>query len=122
MSILYHVTPTFNVPAILSEGLVPQIGERSAQVSETLPAIYCFAGLAELEDAVMNWMGDYFDEDEPLALLRVEVNPELALGQGADYEIVVLDPIPKTSIAVVYENVWKQIDLVDEAESCAAPR
>lgn len=115
MSILYHVTPTFNVPAILIEGLVPQIGERSAQVSETLPAIYCFARLAEVEDALMSWMGNYFDEDEPLALLRVEVSPESALGQGADYEIVVLDPIPGTSIA-------EQIDLVDETESWAAPR
>lgn len=38
----YHVTPKRNVKNILRKGLVPQIGERSKDAEEPLPAVYLF--------------------------------------------------------------------------------
>lgn len=121
MSILYHLTPALNVPAILREGLVPQIGERSALVGETVPAIFCFADLRELEDGLANWTADYFDEDEPLSLLRITAGGDTKFGEGAGYEVVILSPISATSLTVMYEDVWEET-LIDDADSGSTPR
>lgn len=121
MSILYHLTPASNVPAILREGLVPQIGERSALVGETVPAIFCFADLRELEDALTNWMADYFDEEEPLSLLRVAAGGDAKFGEGAGYEVVILSAIPAVSLTLMHEDVW-EATLIEDAAAGEAPR
>lgn len=121
MAILYHLTPASSIPSILREGLVPQIGERSALVGETAPAIYCFADLRELEDALTNWMAEYFDEDEPLSLLRFVASSDTTYGEGAGYEVVVTSPIPAASLAVLYEDVWDAA-LIEDAAPSDAPR
>lgn len=104
MPILYHLTPLAQVTDILHKGLVPQIGERSKLAGETQPAIFCFPSLAQVEDALMQWVGDYFDEDEPLALLRIAAPDEVLMGEGAGYEVVVLLPIAAASIEMLYED------------------
>lgn len=121
MTILYHLTPASSTPSILREGLVPQIGERSALAGETVPAIYCFADLRELDDALTNWMAEYFDEDEPLSLLRFVAGSDTAYGGGAGYEVVVTSPIPAASLTVLYEDVW-EATLIEDAAPSEAPR
>jgi len=68
--IYYHVTPQDTLPSIEIQGLIPQSGDRSA-IRHDPPAIYLFPSLDALHDALMNWLGDLFDEDTPLALLRI---------------------------------------------------
>lgn len=122
MPILYHLTPLAKIADILREGLVPQIGQRSKLAGETQPAIFCFHDLTQVEDALMQWIGDYFDEDEPLAVLRIAAPDDVLIGEGAGYEVVVLTPINGSSIEVLYEDVWEESTLADAAESQEAPR
>lgn len=70
-NIFYHVSPTRNSKSILSKGLIASIGDRSSQYGETDNNIYLFGSEDAAEDAVMNWLGDEFDEDEPLALFQI---------------------------------------------------
>lgn len=115
MRILYHVTPHDNIAGILRDGLVPQLGPRSLIVNETVPAIFCFTDLDEVENALMNWLGDYFDVDEPLALLRVTLDDSAAIGAGAGYEVVVLEPIPAEAVNVLLVDVWNETGSLQEA-------
>lgn len=108
MPTLYHVTPAANLPSILDLGLQPQIGRRSASAGESVAAVYCFTDLAAVEDALANWLGDCFDEDEALALLRLNVGNDVRLGAGAGYEVMVLDPIPAGALAVLSEDVGEE--------------
>lgn len=114
MTFLYHVTPPANIPGILRDGLLPQIGERSAIAGEAVPAIFCFAGLDETENALMNWLGDYFDEEEPLSLLRIDLPPDAVFGKGAEYEVLVLSRIPAAAVEVFLEDVWNESGLTEE--------
>jgi hypothetical protein len=115
MRIVYHVTPPANIPSILQNGLLPQLGQRSAIAGETVPAVFCFVGLDEVESALVNWLGDYFDEAEPLSLLRVELAPNALLGEGAEYEVVVRSPIPALAVEVLLQDVWNEAGLTDNA-------
>lgn len=101
--ILYHVTPTRNVKSILVKGLIPSIGQRSAQL-ETESNLFLFPTKDAAEDAVMNWLGDEFD-DEPLSLLAVSSNGlEGKFTPGAEYEFTVSSPVPPQNIKVISTN------------------
>lgn len=68
----YHVTPVINLASIMSRGLVPVIGERSAEIGEQVVGVYLFATLIDLEQGVGGWLGEYF-EDVDLVALEVDV-------------------------------------------------
>lgn len=96
----YHVTPTVNLASIQANGLVPQSGGRSEQMGDH--GIFMFASPEDAEDAVMNWLGDEFGEDEPLTLLKITLPAEANVSREA-FEIVCHDPIPPQYIEVVGE-------------------
>lgn len=103
-NILYHVTPTSNVKSILAKGLVPSIGQRSAQL-ETESNLYFFPSKEAAEDAVMNWLGDELPEDEQLALLAVSSKGlEGKFTPGAEYEYTVSSSVPPQNIKVISTN------------------
>ena len=86
---VYHVTPTKNLKSIAKQGLVPTIGDRSSQIAGEKSGIYVFPDRASAEDAVMNWLGDEFD-DEPLTMLKIDVSGlDKHITKGADYELIV---------------------------------
>jgi len=88
----------------MKEGLQPRTGER-AGVMEQEDGIYLFKTLEDAEDAVTNWLGDEFEDAEPLALLEVTLPPDAKiLPSTADYELVVGTPIPSEYIEVINEN------------------
>ena len=105
----YHVTPTINVTRILKEGLIPQIGPRSA-LMEREDGIYLFNSVEDAETALGSWLGDAFDDEfaddeEPMALLEVELPPDAKLvPTPAEYETVVTTPIPPQFIKVINRN------------------
>lgn len=73
---MFHVTEKKNLTTILSKGLRPSIGTRSAKVGETEPAVFLFRTESDMEYALMNWLGDEFDEDVPLSILSVRIPNE----------------------------------------------
>lgn len=88
--VAYHVTPTQNLRSVMKNGLVPNIGDRSSKIAGEQNGIYLFPSVEAAEDAVMNWLGDEFDKDEPLTLLKVNIDGlEKYISQGADYELIV---------------------------------
>lgn len=120
MPTLYHVTPPANIASILQNGLLPQIGERSAIAGETVPAVFCFSSLDDVENALTNWLGDLFDEEEPLSLLRVSLDSTAVLGEGAGYEVVVLSPIRAEGVTVLLQDVWGEPELTDDETNMRA--
>ena len=71
--LLYHVTEKKNLDAIRNAGLEPRIGDRSRSSNETEPRVYLFRHKLDMEDAVMNWLGDEFDDDAELVALEVQM-------------------------------------------------
>lgn len=87
--IVYHVTPTSNLKSIAKHGLTPTVGDRTSQIAGEKSGIYVFPDKVSAEDAVMNWLGDEFD-DEPLTMLKIDVSGlEKNITKGADYELIV---------------------------------
>lgn len=90
--ILYHVTPSSNIESILASGLRPSLGNRSSKIEDD-PAIFLFKSKDDADDAVSNWLGDEFDEDEGLTLLQVTVPRSFIIPSPAEYEVMVKDVI-----------------------------
>jgi hypothetical protein len=87
--IVYHVTPTKNIKSIAKEGLKPGIGDRSNKIMREKSGIYVFPSRLAAEDAVMNWLGDEF-EDEPLTMLKIDTSGlEDHISKGAGYELII---------------------------------
>lgn len=109
----FHVTSVANLPSILVEGLQPRIGPRSALLGEGCPAVYLFRACQDVEDALMGWLGDAMDEQE-LAIIQVGsvdswCSPGAELGEGADYELVVLQVIPVSAIDALFDECWSPL-------------
>lgn len=103
---VYHVTPASNLDSIMQAGLRPQVGSRSSQIPGEQSAIYCFPDKASLEDAMMNWLGDEFDEDEELALLEIDTtNLTGEYSPNAEFEIAITSLIPPNRIKVLSSNL-----------------
>jgi hypothetical protein len=73
--IFYHITPTKNVDSILKNGLEPRIGYLSNEFGESEPKIYLFKDKEGVEEGWSNWMETYFDEEEPMTVLKITLPP-----------------------------------------------
>jgi hypothetical protein len=71
--VYYHVTPTENLNSILYKGLISRLGERSSKIEDESDGVFLFGSKEEATDAVMNWLGDEFEENEPLSLLKISI-------------------------------------------------
>lgn len=98
----YHITPTTNIPSILKNGLCPLIGERSQDYEELEPAIYLFKTLKDVENACMNWLGEYF-EDEQLSL--IEVNLSNIDYESNSLEYMVFNNIDMKNLTILSEDI-----------------
>lgn len=106
----YHVTRHADLESIFKHGLVPAIGERSAQLTangqpvEREPRVYFFPSLEDCETAMMQWLADYFSEDEPLCLLLVDLTGH-DLEQDCAFELSTRKPVPPESIQLLNEMI-----------------
>lgn len=91
----YHVTEARNLASILRTGLVPTIGPRSQACGETTARTYLFHTRDDMENALSNWLGEYF-EDVQVAILQVETDN--AIPVDAEYEVVCLETISPDKI------------------------
>lgn len=99
---LFHITPARNLPAIFRAGLAPMIGERSAALGETSAQSYHFPDWESLSDALTNWLGEQFDEDETLALLAVKPQGlELESDAATGFEVRCTETIPPDALSVL---------------------
>lgn len=91
---LYHIARGEDVGAIRKLGLVPMIGNRSAEAGEKSSAVYFFKTPQDAENAMLNWMGD--DADGPLYMLTAVLPKSYAaaLEDTAAYETACTAPVP----------------------------
>ena len=100
---LFHVTLMENVESIREKGLIPQIGERSAEIGETEEYVYLFTSYEAMDNALMNWMGEWYNErygeDVELAVLKILIPPEIPIiDMGIGYEMICPSMIPSEYI------------------------
>jgi hypothetical protein len=61
---LYHISPSKNRKAILKNGLIPKAEKRGIYANNpTEERIYLFVDLDTADDALMNWLGDIYEEE-----------------------------------------------------------
>lgn len=111
----FHVTPKKNLQSILSNGLLPQIGERSAEIGEPEPCIFLFPIFEEMDNALYNWLGEAFKDDEELVILQIDVPENFPIHQEKDsngddfYEAYCKCRIPGEYITAVYDESYQLI-------------
>jgi len=98
-NVFFHVTKKSNLSRIQSIGLVPSKGERTNKLMDQ-QGIYLFPDIDSVEDALMNWMGDEFDEAEDLVILKVRIQDPSLLTQTTGWEFVYSSTIPPLDIQV----------------------
>lgn len=101
----YHVTTKEAWEnKIMQDGLIPLIGERSEEFGEEVPRIYLFTSYEAYEDGMLLWLGEAFEDDQELVLLKVELpfhEYEEFMESEAGYEVAVLKTIGKESVTLV---------------------
>ena len=104
---VWHVTPTRNVFGILEEGLNPSVGERSQAMGEETPRVYVFTDALALEDALSNWLGEAFDEDDALSIVLLDIAAERVLAPQNLYEAYIMETVaPSCIVSVTPEHSW----------------
>lgn len=103
----YHVTPYENLKSIFKNGLVPSIGDRSAKLEEA-NGIYLFEDADSADDAVANWLGDEFDDETQLSLLKVTIPRDIVLSLDIvwdGFSFVARNVIPPQYITIESELI-----------------
>lgn len=113
----YHVTTQSNLDSIMSNGLIPSIGERSSRLGEENSSIYLFDSKQSVEDALGNWLGEEFDEDEQLVLLEVsskdiDTVPSFE-GDDSSFEWTTKNAITPSNIKVSIPNLDEVTSIVN---------
>lgn len=107
---LYHVTTLQAVSSIIENGLVPTIGPRSAKLNEPRAAIYLFPTLEHVEEALSNWLGDEFDDEDELAVIEIDRE---AVVPDTEFEVIVYDAICPSEITAVLNEEFEAIEHVN---------
>lgn len=80
----WHVTKQENLPFIRKNGL---IAKKPLDYQDE-PGVYLFKSKIDAEEALMNWLGDRFEEEDELVMLPVDKDAVRETVPGADYEII----------------------------------
>lgn len=96
----YHVTLDKNLSSIERNGIRPAIGERSFLAGESVKSIYLFNSIHDCENALMNWLGDAFDENDDIVVLEVELD----IKPSDSFETITLSKISQCSIKNIFDE------------------
>ncbi|WP_346798108.1 hypothetical protein R5M92_04285 [Halomonas sp. Bachu 37] len=106
----YHVTLKENLPSIQAHGLMPMIGRFSKELGETIPAVYLFPSAEACKNALLNWLGEAYEEHEEetgvaCELVILELQPDACtLERHLEWEHVSHAPIPVAAIERILEE------------------
>lgn len=113
----FHVTPRKNLESILENGLIPQIGERSLEIGEPVEAVFLFPNFEEMNNALYNWFGEEFDDDEDeLIILQIDLPDNFPVYRELDdngdefYEAHCQCDIPVEYITGIYDEYYDFIE------------
>jgi hypothetical protein len=94
--IVYHVTRGKHLKSILKNGLIPASPSLGRDEFDDM-GVYFFPDYEALQDGWDAWMEDFFDDDEDVYILTVDIT-DLPAREGGDYEIIVNRKIPPDRI------------------------
>ncbi len=95
-NILYHVSTKKRWNSIKRNGLKMAMPQDTD--NEEI-GVYLFRNMDDVEDALMNWLGDRFDENEELIVIKVDGSYVNRLSpNAAGFELIVKNNIPKEGI------------------------
>jgi RNA:NAD 2'-phosphotransferase (TPT1/KptA family) len=97
-NVVYHITRTANLLAIKRRGIVPNI---PTDYNEDQKAVYLFPSQEDYENALENWLGDRYDEDEELVVLTIDTQGLNLKPSSVEYELLCFDVIPPQNIIKV---------------------
>lgn len=101
---VYHVTPTRNLESIFRDGLLPQIGPRSAVLGETKALVYFFGSMLAVEKALTHWLGEALaKEPGAISVLAVE-RAGLHLIADARFDLACPDQVSPALITVAFQD------------------
>ena len=108
----YHVTKASNLESIMNNGLKPRIGELSKLCDECVERIYLFKSEDDMENALMNWLGEninnLYGESAEFIALKIEIPLEkcnyLIDDNESEYEAFCYDTIKPEYISY-YKDV-----------------
>lgn len=106
---LYHVTHPDNLPSIMSDGLIPLIGERAASFGEDEPRVYLFPNIDSMNTALASWLGvaweEQYGEEGECCSLIVDLPENFPIEyEGVGYEISTCETIPPEYISFFREE------------------
>lgn len=101
-TVAYHVTPRANLDSICEKGLEPRNGVRSLMLGESKDAIYLFPSIENMENALSNWLGELFEDEEVLVVLEVDILGLDIVQSEAEYEILCFETIAVPRIRTLY--------------------
>ena len=110
----FHVTPKENIKSILKSGLIPKIGYRSQKINEDVPAVYLFTTIEECHNALLNWLGEEFEDVDELLILEVDIDDTyIELDNNGDifFEIVVTKTVGVEKIKEIYTEDNKKFEI-----------
>jgi len=100
----YHVALRKHLTSILQLGLTPRTEANAARYGEQGDAVYCFTSMASCEDALMNWLGEIFEEDESLIILTVRIDGLKTRPVEVEWEVAILETVsPERIVGAVDE-------------------
>ena len=78
------------------------IGQNSAAAAEEEPAVYLFSSIDDAETAILNWLGELFEEEEELLILSVRLTDAETeqLKHPCGYEWLCKETIPPKRVLV----------------------
>lgn len=76
-----------NLESIRQHGIVPAVGERSAELREAHAAVYTFCSLEDVVTALSNWLGEAFEDDEELIIIKMQVPASWVITEAFEYRI-----------------------------------
>ena len=101
--VFYHITKLENISSINMHGLLPS---RSPCSVTKEPKLYLLTDIDTLEDSLLNWADQKFDDDSPLAIVRVELPDDFPLKHQPlmPCEKISTEPIPPEYLSFYTEE------------------
>lgn len=100
----YHVTEKKNLKSILANGLKPSIGPRSKDLGEAKEAVYFFTSLDDVANALMNWLGEWYEDQDDVELVILEVDLSAIKVEHEAFEVQVYESIDPSRIIQVIDE------------------
>jgi hypothetical protein len=102
-TLAYHITPTRNLPNILTYGLEAKRGRRSKNARERGQAVYLFHDVSALAYGLDRWLDNMFSKKTLLGLLAVDMSEEIFEIKGI--EIRCPFELPSKKLTILSTNI-----------------